>query len=137
MGTRIRVVAAIVALLLLTSACMRAKLEREYRRPWSRYTTVAEDAAWTVETGLLETGRVVGLMALNVVTFGAVGWLLEDDEDEAPTYAEDWGPRQAPASPAPRAPSGRTVATGTRRDRPREPPPPPRRRTRPEGERPR
>ncbi len=117
MGTRTWVAAALVVL-LLTPACMRAKLEREYRRPWSRWTTVGEDAAWTVETGLIEGGKVVGLMALNIVTFGAVGWLLDDEEEDDSSF-EAWGPRQERAPPPAAAPaSGRTVATGSRRSRP-------------------
>jgi hypothetical protein len=78
MGTGLR--AALAALLLTTlGGCVRARLEQEYRKPWSRETKVAEDAAWTVET-----------CAMGAVAIGTLGILNPFEKDG--TSIDSWSP---------------------------------------------
>jgi hypothetical protein len=124
-------VLVLLGLVLLLSGCMRARLKREYRKPWSRMTTVGEDALWTVES----TARVVGGLAVAVVTFGLVdplggaevqwGPFAESDDDDS--YEAPRQERAAPPVPAMpvthhrgsrgRAGSGGNRVTGTRNQR--------------------
>lgn len=123
MSTPIRVVGTLLLVLcLLATGCMRAKLEREWRRPWSWQTSVVEDAIWTVETAALETAKVIGGMALAIVTFGLLNPFDDEGDDEEDDGDGAYGgyvPNTAPtygSPPPPPSSNGRRVQ-GTRRQR--------------------
>ena len=124
MSTPIRVVGTLLLVLcLLATGCMRAKLEREWRRPWSWQTSVVEDAIWTVETAALETAKVIGGIALAIVTFGLLNPLDDggddDEEDDGGGAHGGYVPNTAPtygSPPPPPSSTGRRVQ-GTRRQR--------------------
>ncbi len=48
--------------LLLAPACMQSRLAKQERVPWTRDTTVAEDALWTLESAAIGVVVVGGLL---------------------------------------------------------------------------
>jgi len=96
-------VVATALVLLIAPACMRNRLAKDYRRPWTRATTVAEDAAWTLESAALGVVAVGSLGLIKPFDEDAASWDYargrvhpereadEEEDDEDPLFADDGG----------------------------------------------